>query len=211
MNIRRKCFRLYAVTDSRWAADEERFFQQIAAVIDGGAGVVQLREKYLDNDAFRRLAARFTALCREKGAVSVLNDRAEIAAETGADGVHLGQGDMNIRHARELLGPERLIGASAHTVEEALRAVEAGADYLGVGAAFATGTKADAKPIARETIRAITSAVSVPVVAIGGVTEENLPTLSGLGLDGVAVVSALFAQTNPGAAARRLYALSQQL
>ena len=211
MKLDPRQMRLYAVTDRAWAADEDALMAQIEAAIDGGASIVQLREKHLDGAAFLAEAERFVALCRRKGAVSIINDSVEIAAKTGADGVHVGQEDLRAGEARRLLGPDKLIGVSAHTVEEALAAQAAGADYLGVGAAFVTGTKTDAKPISRETIRAITAAVDIPVVAIGGVTRENLPELKGCGLDGVAVVSALFAQSDVRAAARELLALAEEM
>lgn len=211
MKIEGKQLRLYAVTDRAWAADEDALMDQIAAAIDGGAGIVQLREKHLDHDAFLQEARRFVALCREKGVISIINDAVDIAAAAGADGVHVGQSDLAAGRAREVLGPDKLIGVSAHSVEEALAAQAAGADYLGVGAAFVTGTKTDAAPISRETIRAITAAVDIPVVAIGGISRENITELAGCGLDGVAVVSALFAQKDVEAAARELHALSESI
>ncbi len=211
MKIEGVKLRLYAVTDRAWAADEDALMDQIAAAIDGGAGIVQLREKHLDHDAFLKEAQRFVALCREKGVVSIINDAVDIAAAVGADGVHVGQSDLAAGRAREVLGPDKLIGVSAHSVEEALAAQAAGADYLGVGAAFVTGTKADAAPISRDTIRAITAAVDIPVVAIGGISRDNITELAGCGLDGVAVVSALFAQKDVKAAAKELYALSESI
>ena len=211
MKIEGVKLRLYAVTDRAWAADEDALMDQIAAAIDGGAGIVQLREKHLDHDAFLNEAQRFVALCREKGVVSIINDAVDIAAAVGADGVHVGQSDLAAGRAREVLGPDKLIGVSAHSVEEALAAQAAGADYLGVGAAFVTGTKADAAPISRDTIRAITAAVDIPVVAIGGISRDNITELAGCGLDGVAVVSALFAQKDVKAAAKELYALSESI
>ncbi len=211
MKIEGVKLRLYAVTDRAWAADEDALMDQIAAAIDGGAGIVQLREKHLDHDAFLKEAQRFVALCREKGVVSIINDAVDIAAAVGADGVHVGQSDLAAGRAREVLGPDKLIGVSAHSVEEALAAQAAGADYLGVGAAFVTGTKADAVPISRDTIRAITAAVDIPVVAIGGISRDNITELAGCGLDGVAVVSALFAQKDVKAAAKELYALSESI
>ena len=211
MKIEGVKLRLYAVTDRAWAADEDALMDQIAAAIDGGAGIVQLREKHLDHDAFLKEAQRFVALCREKGVVSIINDAVDIAAAVGADGVHVGQSDLAAGRAREVLGPDKLIGVSAHSVEEALAAQAAGADYLGVGAAFVTGTKADAAPISRDTIRAITAAVDIPVVAIGGISRDNITELAGCGLDGVAVVSALFAQKDVKAAAKALYALSESI
>ena len=211
MKLEEKRLRLYAVTDRAWAADADALMAQVAAAIDGGAGIVQLREKHLDHDAFLEEAKRFVALCREKGALSIINDDVDIALAADADGVHVGQEDLAAGRAREVLGPDKLIGVSAHTVEEALAAQAAGADYLGVGAAFSTGTKADAKPITRETIRAVTAAVEIPAVAIGGITRENLPQLSGCGLAGVAVVSALFGQPDVKAAAKELLALSEEM
>ena len=211
MKIEGVKLRLYAVTDRAWAADEDALMDQIAAAIDGGAGIVQLREKHLDHDAFLKEAERFVALCREKGVISIINDAVDIAAAVGADGVHVGQSDLAAGRAREVLGPDKLIGVSAHSVEEALAAQAAGADYLGVGAAFVTGTKADAAPISRDTIRAITAAVDIPVVAIGGISRDNITELAGCGLDGVAVVSALFAQKDVKAAAKELYALSESI
>ena len=211
MNITGEQLRLYAVTDRAWAADEDALFRQIEDAVDGGASVVQLREKHLDPAAFLAEAKRFTALCRRKGAVSIINDSADIALAAGADGVHVGQGDLEAGSVRRVLGPDKIIGVSAHSVEEALRAQAAGADYLGVGAAFATGTKTDAKPISRETIRAITAAVDIPVVAIGGITRENILELKNCGLDGAAVVSALFAQADIRAAAAELRRLSDEI
>ena len=211
MKIEGRQMRLYAVTDRAWAADEDALLAQIEAAIDGGAAMVQLREKHLDDAAFLKEAERFVALCRRKGALSIINDNVEIAARTGADGVHVGQEDLEAGRVRELLGPDKIIGVSAHTVAEALAAQAAGADYLGTGAAFVTGTKTDARPISRETIRAITAAVDIPVVAIGGISRDNLLELKGCGLDGVAVVSALFAQADVKAAARELLALSEEM
>ena len=211
MRVQPQQLRLYAVTDRAWAADTDAFFAQIQAAIDGGAAFVQLREKHLGQDDFLAEARRFVALCREKGAVSIINDNVEIAAEVGADGVHVGQEDLACGRARAILGPDRIIGVSAHNVEEALAAQAAGADYLGVGAAFVSHTKGDAKPIAAETMAAITAAVDIPVVAIGGITRENLPTLAGRGLDGVAVVSALFAQKDVKAAAAELRRLAEAI
>lgn len=211
MNIQPERLRLYAVTDRTWAADEAELFRQIEAAVRGGAGIVQLREKCLDHGAFLEEAKRFTALCRRLGAVSIINDSAEIALESGADGVHVGQSDLEAGRARTLLGPGRIIGVSAHTVEEALRAQAAGADYLGTGAAFATGTKTNAKPISKETIRAVAAAVDIPVVAIGGVSRNNILELKGLGLSGAAVVSGIFGQEDAEAAARELLELAKRL
>ena len=211
MKIDAKRLRLYAVTDRAWASGTEGLLRQVAEAIDGGAGIVQLREKHLGQADFLEEAERFVALCREKGAVSIINDNVDIAAQVGADGVHIGQEDLEAGRARQMLGPDKVIGVSAHSVAEALAAQAAGADYLGVGAAFVTGTKTDAKPISRETIRAITAAVDIPVVAIGGISRDNILELRDCGLDGVAVVSALFAQADVKAAAAELLRLSEEI
>lgn len=211
MNISPEMFRLYAVTDRTWAADEEDFFRQIEAAVRGGAAIVQLREKRLGDADFLAEAKRFVSLCRRLGAVSIINDRADIALTSGADGVHVGQSDLEAERARALLGPDKIVGVSAHSPEEARQARKAGANYLGCGAAFATGTKSDAKPLSKETIRTVTAAAGVPVVAIGGVNRENILELRGLDLAGVAVVSGIFAQEDVEAAARELRELSKQL
>ena len=211
MKIDSRQLRLYAVTDRAWTDGTDGLLRQVAEAIDGGAGIVQLREKHLGQADFLAEAERFVALCREKGAVSIINDDVEIAAQVGADGVHVGQEDLEAGRARQVLGPDKLIGVSAHSVAEALAAQAAGADYLGVGAAFVTGTKTDARPISRETIRAITAAVDIPVVAIGGISRDNILELRNCGLDGVAVVSALFAQADVKAAAAELLRLSEEI
>ena len=184
MNVRPEQLRLYAVTDRAWSPDTEDFFRRIGAAIDGGATFVQLREKHMSRENFLDEARRFVALCRSRGVVSIINDNVEIAIEVGADGVHVGQ---------------------------AVAAQAAGADYLGAGAAFVTSTKGDARPIPHAMYRAITDAVDIPVVAIGGITEENMAELRGCGLDGVAVVSSLFAAQDVAAAAGRLRALAETL
>ena len=211
MKLTPSMLRLYAVTDRSWSADEADFWRRVSEAMEGGAQVVQLREKHLSHEAMLRAAERFVALCRSHGAVSIINDDVEAAAASGADGVHVGQEDLEAGRARALLGPDKLIGVSAHNVEEALAAQAAGADYLGVGAAFVTDTKSDASPISRETIRAITAAVDIPVVAIGGIGPENILELAGCGLDGVAVVSALFAREDTKEAARQMRALAEQI
>jgi thiamine-phosphate pyrophosphorylase len=210
MELKRNSFRLYAVTDRAWL-NGGTLAEQVAKAITGGAGVVQLREKALDNEAFLSEARWFVPLCRKLGAVSIINDSVEIALASGADGVHVGQEDMAAAKARAALGPGKIVGVSVHNVAEALAAQAAGADYLGVGAAFASHTKAEAKPLSKEIIRAVTAAVRIPVVAIGGIKADNISQLSGCGLAGVAVVSALFAQPDVESAARQMLALSEQI
>ncbi|MDN0031778.1 thiamine phosphate synthase [Oscillibacter ruminantium] len=210
MELKRDIFRLYAVTDRAWL-NGRSLEEQVTDAIAGGAGIVQLREKALDDAGFLAEAQWLVPLCRKLGAISIINDNVEIALASDADGVHVGQEDMAAVNARAALGPAKIVGVSVHNVDEALAAQAAGADYLGVGAAFASHTKSEAKPLSKETIRAVTEAVHIPVVAIGGITEDNIAELSGCGLDGVAVVSALFAQPDIKAAAARMLALSKKI
>ena len=203
MKLDRNALLLYAVTDRSWLG-EHTLTWQVERALEGGATMVQLREKHLPREEVRRQALELKALCARFGAPLIINDDVELALEVGADGVHLGQEDLPLPEARALLGPDRILGATAHTVAEALRAQAEGADYLGVGAMFPTGTKADTVPTSADTLKAICAAVSIPVVAIGGVNAENLPTLAGTGIAGAAVVSAIFSQSDLTAAARAL-------
>ena len=201
---------LYAVTDRAWTGSQP-LAQQVEAALQNGATCLQLREKALDSAAFREEARQMAALCRRYGVPLIINDNVEVALACGAAGVHLGQQDMPIAQARRMAGPDLILGASAHTVQEALEAQAAGADYLGVGAVFSTSTKADASPLSLTTLREICAAVSIPVVAIGGITETNLLQLTGCGAAGVAVVSAIFGAPDPGAATARLVQLARQM
>ena len=211
MKLRPEDMRLYAVTARIRARNAQELLEQVACAAEGGATIIQLREKHLEDGALIEEARAFAALCREKGVISIINDRADIAVAAGADGVHVGQDDLEAGRAREILGQDRILGVSAHNVEEALRAEAAGADYLGVGAAFQTGTKTDAKPISHALYREITRAVHIPVVAIGGITRENILELSGRGLSGAAVVSALFGVEDVRAAALEMRALAEEI
>ena len=201
---------LYAVTDRAWTGGQP-LARQVEAALQNGATCLQLREKALDPAAFREEARQMAALCRRYGVPLIINDNVEVALACGAAGVHLGQQDMPIAQARRMAGPDLILGASAHTVQEALEAQAAGADYLGVGAVFSTSTKADASPLPLTTLREICAAVSIPVVAIGGITEANLLQLTGCGAAGVAVVSAIFGAPDPGAATARLVQLARQM
>ncbi len=203
MTNMKSAMRLYAVTDRHWLG-EHTLCQQVEAALQGGVTCVQLREKHLPDQELLALAKDLAPLCRRYGVPFIVNDRPDIALAVGADGVHLGQEDLQIAKARAAVGNRLLIGASAHTVEEALEARRQGADYLGVGAVFATGTKTNVTEMPRETLRAICRAVDIPVVAIGGITKDNLHLLSGTGIDGIAVVSAIFAQPDCRAAAEEL-------
>ena len=196
--------RLYAVTDRRALPAGVTLAQAVEAALDGGVTCLQLREKEASAGEILALARTLLPLCRARRVPLLINDRVDIALAAGADGVHLGQEDLPLPEARALLGPDRILGATAHTVEEALRAQAEGADYLGVGAMFPTGTKTDTVPTSADTLKAICAAVSIPVVAIGGVNARNLPTLAGTGIAGAAVVSAIFSQSDLTAAARTL-------
>lgn len=211
MNCSSESLLLYAVTDRRWLKQGERLASAVKAAIDGGATFVQLREKQLGHDDFLDEACEIGELCRTRGVPFVVNDDVALAIEAGADGVHVGQSDMAAGDVRRLIGPDKILGVSAETVDEAVEAEARGADYLGVGAVFPTGSKDDAMAVSRETLAAICAAVRIPVVAIGGITEENLPTLAGTGICGVAVISAIFAQPDIRAAAARLAALASHL
>ncbi|CDB30426.1 MAG: thiamine phosphate synthase [Oscillospiraceae bacterium] len=210
MRCDRKTMRLYAVTDRAWVG-QGTLGDQVEQALRGGVTCVQLREKSLGVPAILVEAEEIGALCRSYGVPFLINDRVEIALQCGADGVHVGQKDRAAREVRRLLGPNRILGVSARTVEQAVQAERDGADYLGVGAVFSTSTKADAMPVSYETLQAICRAVSIPVVAIGGIQRENLLSLTGSGVDGVALVSAIFAAPDVETASRELRALSEAM
>ena len=182
---------LYGVTDRRWTGSQS-LTQQVELALKGGITCVQLREKQLDENAFLREALEIRELCHSYGVPLLINDNVDIALRSGADGVHVGQSDMEARNVRQLLGPDKIIGVTARTVEQALAAQAAGASYLGSGAVFGTSTKADARPLSYEQLQAICRAVDIPVVAIGGITRDNILDLTGSGADGVALVSSIF-------------------
>ncbi len=210
MKCDKKHMLLYAVTDRAWTG-EQTLYRQVEAALKGGVTCVQLREKAMDDAAFLREAREIHALCRQYGVPFIVNDRVEIAIACGAEGVHVGQDDMAAGDVRRLAGEGMILGVSVHTVEEALEAIQNGADYLGLGAVFPTSTKTDVEQMANETVRAICDAVDVPVVAIGGINRKNMRKLSGSGVDGVALVSAIFSETDIEAACRDLRKLSEEM
>lgn len=210
MKLNREALLLYAVTDRRWL-NGETLYSQVEKALKGGVTFVQLREKSLDEKRFLEEALEIGKLCKSYGVPFVINDNVAVAADSDADGVHVGQDDMDIRTVRVELGPDKIIGVSVHTVEEALLAEAGGADYLGTGSAFSTGTKRDAKVLSHETIRDICSAVKIPVIAIGGIEKENVYKLQGNGLCGIAVVSAIFGQPDITAASKELKEQAEQM
>lgn len=210
MKCDKKFMRLYAVTDRAWVG-KQTLYEQVEAALKGGVTCVQLREKELSEEEFLAEAKEIKALCASYHVPFFINDNVDIAIKCGADGVHVGQEDMKASDVRAKVGDQMMIGVSAHSVEEAVEAVKNGADCLGVGAMFATSTKADANVLPKETLRAICDAVEVPVVAIGGIGESNILELAGTGADGVALVSAIFGAADIEMQCRKLRALSEEM
>ena len=207
----RKAMLLYAVTDQMWLKEGETLGDVVESVLQNGATFLQIREKDLAQDAFEAEAERLKTLCTQHEVPFVVNDSVEIALQCDADGVHVGQSDIKGRDIRSIIGPDKILGISAGTVEEAIAAEIAGADYIGVGAIFGTSTKKNARSMTMERLKEIVSSVSIPVVAIGGISTENILQLRGSGVDGVAVVSAIFAAENPGKATANLLKLAEQV
>ncbi|MCI5740732.1 MAG: thiamine phosphate synthase [Lachnospiraceae bacterium] len=203
MNITKEQLLLYGVTE-RACLIGRSLESQIEAALQGGVTCLQLREKHLDKEELLEEAKRVKKICEIYQVPLILNDDVELMLASDADGVHVGQQDMDARMARELIGPDKILGVSARTVEQALKAEQAGADYLGVGAIFGTSTKEDAKKIDYQTLQDICRAVKIPVVAIGGVSAENVEELAGSGICGVAAVSAIFAPKDVQRAAAEL-------
>lgn len=186
---------LYAVTDRHWLGDRT-LYDVVRDSLEGGVTFLQLREKDLDEGTFFDEAVKLQAMAKDYGVPFVINDNVDIAIKMNADGVHVGQHDMEAGDVRALIGPDKILGVSAQTVAQAVLAEKRGADYLGVGAVFPTGSKDDADDVSFETLKAICRAVSIPVVAIGGITLENTPDLAGSGICGIAVISAIYARDN---------------
>ena len=193
MKCDKKDLLVYAVTDRHWL-NGRTLYEVVKESLDGGVTFLQLREKDLDDENFLKEAIELKELYKEYNVPFVINDNVDIAIKMDADGVHVGQSDMEAGDVRAKLGPDKIIGVSAQTVEQAILAEKRGADYLGVGAVFPTGSKDDADEISHETLKAICEAVSIPVVAIGGITLDNMPQLKGSGICGVAVISAIYAK-----------------
>lgn len=210
MKCDKKTMLLYAVTDRAWVG-KQSLYEQVESALKGGATCVQLREKELDAEAFLKEAIEISALCKQYGVPFFINDNVEIAVKCHADGIHVGQEDMEAIQVRQRVGKDMIIGVSVHSVEEALEAVRNGADCLGVGAMFSTSTKTDVNILPKETLRAICDAVDIPVVAIGGIGKTNISRLAGTGVDGVALVSAIFGAEDIENECRLLRRLSEEM
>ncbi len=210
VNIDKMAMCLYAVTDRSWLKGRT-LEEQVEEALKGGVTCLQLREKDLDEETFIEEARKIKKLTDAYGVPFIINDNVKVALAVDADGVHVGQEDMPAEEVRRLIGKNKILGVSTKTVEQAIKAQEAGADYVGVGAIFETFTKKDAKATAIETLKEIRKNVHIPVVAIGGINKENIMTLAGCSIDGVAVVSAIFAQSNIEESTRTLKVLSEQM
>ena len=201
---------LYAVTDRHWL-DGRTLKEVVLESLEGGVTMLQLREKHLDEAHFLEEAKELQMLCRSWHVPFLINDNVEIALAMNADGIHVGQSDMAAGDVRKKLGDDKIIGVSAQTVEQALLAEKAGADYLGVGAVFPTSSKDDAEDVPFETLKAICEAVSIPVIAIGGITQENVKELTGRGICGIAVISAIYGQKDIKAASEKLKEATEKM
>ncbi|KGP74775.1 thiamine-phosphate pyrophosphorylase [Desulfosporosinus sp. Tol-M] len=210
MKCDRKTLRLYAITDRTWVG-KQTLMEQVESALKGGATCIQLREKQLDDSAFLAEAMAMKKLCQEYGVPFIVNDNADSAVKCQANGVHLGPGDLPPQNVRALVGENMMIGVSARTVERAIQAEKAGADYLGVGAVFTTTTKPDAHSVSHDIVKEICKAVSIPVVAIGGISRQNILELSGIGIAGVALVSTIFASEDIEMESRTLRMLSEKI
>jgi thiamine-phosphate pyrophosphorylase len=210
MKFDKKDLLLYAVTDRRWL-NGAALYEQVEQALLGGATFVQLREKEMNQADFLKEAIEIKELCRRYRVPFVIDDNVEIALQADADGVHVGQSDMEAGNVRELIGQDRILGVSAQNVEQAVLAEKKGADYLGVGAVFPTGSKSDADDVSRDTLKEICAAVSIPVIAIGGISRKNVLQLSGSGICGVAVISAIFAEKEIREATAELKNLTEKM
>lgn len=210
MRLDKKYMQLYAVTDRAWTGNKT-LYEQIKEALENGVTCVQLREKNLDEASFIEEAKKISVLCRQYNTPFIVNDNVNVAIASNADGIHIGQEDMGLKDVRKIVGENIIIGISVHTVEEAKFAQENGADYIGIGAVFETSTKNDVDVIPYEKVKSICDAVDIPKVAIGGINAENILKLKGSGIDGVAVVSAIFGAKDIGKATKELYTLSNNL
>lgn len=207
----RNAMLLYAVTDQSWLKENETLLDVVKEVLKNGATFLQIREKDLAEGDFEEEAKKLKDICREYQVPYVVNDNVDIAMHIDADGVHVGQSDIKGRDIRSMIGSDKILGISAGTVEEAIAAEKAGADYIGVGAVFVTSTKKNARNMSIDCLKEIVDSVNIPVVAIGGINANNMMELAGSKIDGIAVVSAIFAAENPGDATKNLLIKAKEL
>ncbi len=212
MKLSRKDLLLYVITDRSWLSiRKETLAEQVEKALKGGATMIQLREKNMPYEEMRKNALTIQALCKQYQVPFIINDSVELAKEIGADGVHVGQSDTSVAEARRSLGEQAIIGATAKTIEQACMAQAQGADYLGSGAVFGSTTKLDAKPMAHDLLQQICEAVTIPVVAIGGIGQDNIEQLRGRGMAGVAVIGGVFGEADIEQAAKTLREKAQRL
>lgn len=210
MKFDKNMLALYAITDRKCIGSKGLEYS-VEQALSGGATIVQLRDKDVDFDTLCMEADSLLKICQKYNAPLIINDNVDVVLKTGADGVHLGQSDMELVKAREILGSDKIIGGSARTVELAKKAEKSGANYIGSGAVFGTQTKADAKFLGTEKFAEICKNVTIPVVAIGGVNEVSIPQLNGTGASGVAVVSAIFGADDVYTSAKELRKLTDSI
>ena len=210
MKLDKKYMHLYAITDRSWTG-EKSLYEQIEEALKNGVSCLQLREKNLDEDEFIKEAKKTAALCKKYSIPFIVNDNVNVAIASNADGIHIGQDDMDIKKVRSLVGEKMIIGVSAHTVKEARAAEKNGADYIGIGAVFNTSNKNDVMQVTYEKLKSICESVSIPKVAIGGINRDNILKLKGSKIDGVAVISAIFGAKDIGSATKELDILIKEL
>nr|WP_314463110.1 thiamine phosphate synthase [uncultured Clostridium sp.] len=209
MNVSKENMLLYVVTDRTWLGSS-RLHEQVEEILESGATFIQLREKNLDFDSFVAEGKEIRRITSKYKIPFVINDNIKVALAVGADGVHVGQKDLEAKKCRELIGADKILGVSAQTKEQAILAEKNGADYIGVGAVFETSTKTDASPVSFETLKEICSSVSIPVIAIGGINQDNILKLKGSNIDGIAVISAVFAARDKKKAVSSLLTLVKE-
>ena len=210
MSVSKESMLLYAITDRTWLGNQN-LTDQVEEILKAGVTFLQLREKHVSKEEMLIIGKEVQTIARKYKVPFVINDDIMVAKELDADGVHIGQSDMEYEKARNILGDNKIIGISVSTLEQAIAAETCGADYIGVGAVFHTDTKTDASAVTYEKLKEIAHAVSIPVVAIGGINESNVVELKGTGIDGICVISAIFSSKDKGMATKKLLNLSKEI